>query len=165
MTVRKKPHRRAASTSVAGALASFAAVAAGAIQPPKTVTLRKGERPYWDLLMRGRTRDEWTETDLQHAGNLAACMADIERVKGDLETEGDTVVNARGTSVVNPKHTLLEVLTRRTVYLSRLLHLHAGILPVKLSELGDRRAAEESARRTADEMDDDDLLAKPSRLQ
>lgn len=114
--------------------------------------------------MRARARDEWSEIDFQHAANFAACMADIERIKHELVADGDTVANTRGTLIVNPKHHLLETLTKRMVYLTRLLQLHASVLQGNLGEMPARRAVEAEARKTAAEMrDDDDLLATPSR--
>lgn len=163
MTAKVKRPRRARSDSVSNDLSAFA-TAAGLIEPPPTVKLRDGERPFWDLLMRARARDEWSEVDFQHAANFAACMADIERIKHDLKKEGDTVANTRGTLIVNPKHQLLETLTRRMVYLTRLLQLQASVLQGNLGEMSARRAVETEARKTAAEMhDDDDLLATPSR--
>ena len=165
MTVRKRSPRRPPTQSVAAGMTAFANVAAGAIDPPDTVKLRAGDLPYWALIMRGRARDEWTETDLQHASNLAGCMADIERIKADIEGEGDTVLNVRGTMVVNPKHMLLETLTRRNVYLTRLLHLHPAVVAGNPADIQKHRAADRAVRKTAEEMEDDDLLAQPSRLQ
>ncbi|MGC6693181.1 hypothetical protein ACPYIY_32385, partial [Burkholderia pseudomallei] len=52
-------------------------------------------------------------------------QADISRLILELENEGDILENARGTPVVNPKHNLLETLTRLAVPLSRALHVHA----------------------------------------
>ena len=94
-------------------------------EPPDHVNLREGDRPFWDSIVRARDYESWTSADLEQAANLARCKADIERLQVEITDEGDTIINARGTPIVNPKHTLLETLSRRGVALSRVLHVHA----------------------------------------
>ena len=93
--------------------------------PPPHITLREGDLPFWDSVVRARDYASWTDIDLEHAANLAACLHDIEALKHEIAAEGNIVINAKGTQIVNPKHTLLETLTRRSVTLSRMLHVHA----------------------------------------
>ncbi len=73
--------------------------------------------------MQARAATTWNNADLALAANLARTQADISRLSLELENEGDILENARGTPVVNPKHNLLETLTRRAVALSRALHV------------------------------------------
>ena len=94
-------------------------------EPPDHVNLREGDRPFWDSIVRARDYESWTAADLEQAANLARCKADIERLQVEIDIEGDVLENKRGTPVVNPKHTLLETLSRRSVALSRMLHVHA----------------------------------------
>jgi hypothetical protein len=94
-------------------------------EPPDHVNLREGDRPFWDSIVRARDYESWNAADLEQAANLARCKADIERVQMEINAEGDTIINARGTPILNPKHTLLETLSRRSVALSRMLHVHA----------------------------------------
>lgn len=94
-------------------------------EPPPHVNMRDGDRPFWQSVVRARDFTSWTEHDLEIAASLARCKADIERLQGEIDIEGDTLKNDRGTMVVNPKHTLLETLSRRAVALSRMLHVHA----------------------------------------
>lgn len=95
------------------------------IQPPAHCTLRDGDLPFWNSIVSARARDTWTASDLENAANLARCKADIERLQGEITAEGDIIVNDRGTQIINPKHTLLETLSRRGVALSRMIHVHA----------------------------------------
>lgn len=94
-------------------------------EPPAHITLPDDARPAWDAIVRAREYSAWTAVDLEHAANLAICLADLDRLRQEVREEGDTVMNMRGTMVVNPKHTLMETLSRRSVALSRMLHVHA----------------------------------------
>lgn len=95
-----------------------------------------------------------------HAANLARCLHDIERISGEICAEGDVLENARGTPVVNPKHNILETLSRRCVALTRLLHMHAQARIGEPKQVAKARAAVQAAGAVMDEMDDD-LLARP----
>jgi hypothetical protein len=138
---------------------AVASVQAGPIEPPAHVHLRDCDHPFWLSIVRARARENWTTVDLENAANLARCKADIERVSAEIQAEGDTVVNQRGTQIVNPKHTLLETLTRRCMALSRMLHVHAE------ATVGEARAekkpnqAAAKGRKAVEE--DDGLIARP----
>lgn len=139
------------------------------IKPPKSVKLRKQDRPIWRAIIRARASDEWSDIDLFHAANLTRCLADIERISRQLIDDGDTLKNDRGTVVVNPKHAILETLSRRGVALTRLLHLHAQALMPDARKQLPARAAEKNARAARAALDGDsdmdELLATPTRLQ
>ena len=117
--------RRVRSDSITAAVQATQAATAGPIDPPAHVVLREGDRPFWDSVVSARARDTWNDADLEMAGNLARCKADIERLQQEITAEGDVLKNDRGTQIMNPKHTLLETLSRRAVALSRMLHVHA----------------------------------------
>ena len=150
--------RRPRSDSAAAAVAAMAQ-AAVQIEPPASVKLRDGDRPYWDSIVRARAPSEWSEPDLLHAANLSRCMADIERISTEVAAEGDVIENARGTPITNPKHALLEVLSRRSVALTRLLQMHAQARLGRPEDVAKGRAAVMQARDVVDNMDD--LLARP----
>ena len=94
-------------------------------QPPAHIRLSADAMPTWDGIVRAREYNSWTAIDLEHAANLASCLCDLERLRHEVRKEGDIIENQRGTPIVNPKHTLLETLSRRSVSLSRMLHVHA----------------------------------------
>src|SRR5688572_387651 len=112
------------SDSVQGALDAMSS-ALTELQPPEHCFMRDQDWPFWRSLMKTRAAHLWTPSDLQHAANLASCMADIDQVRRELSREKNILINAKGTPVMNPKHSLLEQLTRRSVMLSRALHVHA----------------------------------------
>ena len=155
--------------SVDSAAAALASAFSDVVAPPATVKLRDGDLAIWCALMRARARSEWSSIDLHHAANLTRCLADIERMSVEIAQDGDTLTNERGTRVANPKHALLEVLSRRAVALTKLLQIHAYALTGDADKTVPLRKAEEAAREARQELretvDDDDLLATPSRLQ
>lgn len=131
------------------------------IEPPAHVNLRERDWPFWYSIVRARAREHWTETDLENAANLARCKSDIEKLQKEIDAEGDVIENAKGTQIVNPKHTLLETLSRRSVALSRMVHVHAEATSGKSSNESKKNGAGKSlpAQLTGD---NDDLLAKPT---
>ena len=147
--------------TVQGALNTMENAIAGPLEPPAHVRLREGDRPFWDSIVMARARDRWDTADLEIAGNLARCKADIERLQSEIDKEGDTIENARGTMVMNPKHTLLETLSRRAVALSRMLHVHAEAKQGPAEKQGKALTAEKNARETVKSKGN--LIAMPSR--
>lgn len=121
----KSTPRRIRSDSAAAAVAAHQAVALGPLQPPEYVGLRQCDRPYWDAIMLARARDTWTAADLVTAATLARAQSDIERLQGDIERDGEFILAANGTPIISPQVKLLEMLTRRVMALSRILHVHA----------------------------------------
>ena len=139
--------KRLRSDSVTAAVQAAQAADSGPIAPPDHVTLREGDKPFWDAVVCARARETWNDSDLENAANLARCKADIERIQTEIGAEGDIVVNDRGTQIINPKHTLLETLTRRAMALSRMLHVHAEATVGKSEDGAKRLAAEREARK------------------
>lgn len=146
--------------TVAGAIATMGDALSGPLDPPDHVNLRQGDRPFWDSIVGARARGSWDNADLEIAGNLARCKADIERIQSELDIEGDTLTNDRGTVVMNPKHSLLETLSRRAVALSRMLHVHAEAKQGESREQGKRLSAERESRDVIDKKPS--LIARPA---
>lgn len=139
--------------TAAGQLALMQSVLGDEIQPPEHVRLRDGDLPFWKGIIAGRPKSDWDIADLEMAANLARCKADIERLQTEIDQEGDVVLNLKGTQIVNPKHTLLETLTRRAVALSRMLHVHPE------AKVGESR--ESAKRKKAETVVEDGLLGIP----
>ena len=131
--------------------------------PPKVpahVKLREGDQPFWDGVLCARARDEWTETDLVVAAQLARCQHDIEREQMSLDDEGTVVRNDKGTQVMNPRVAVLEQLARREMALMRTLRMGGRIAGDARDESG-KRKIERQARAVREELQDEDegLLA------
>jgi hypothetical protein len=142
--------------------------------PAPPICLRASEEPFWHSVMIARLPVQWARVDLLHAANLARCLADIESNRAALLHEGTLIRTAAGPKI-NPRHALVETLTRRSIALTRMLQLHAVVTvgPVgkgagsSKGEAGNAAAALGPAptqHKRRGGFDADDLLAKP-RLQ
>lgn len=147
--------KRTRSDSITSAVRASQNAARGDLPPPNYVKLRECDLVFWGAIVRARAYDTWTDVDLAKAANLARCQADIERISAELNDEGDTVRNERGTQIVNPKHSLLETLTRREIALSRAIHVHAEATVGKSEDAAKVLAAEKNARKVQKETGDD----------
>ena len=103
------------------AVETFQNAQAKRLEPPAHTTLRDQDWPHWQSIISSKRREAWTETDLGHAANLARCLADIQNLQLEITATGD-IVEGR----VNPRHKLVETLSRRAMALTRMLHLHAA---------------------------------------
>lgn len=139
--------RRQRSDSITAAV--VAAQSQSDINPPDHVTLRDGDLPFWWSIVRARATSSWNASDLEQAANLARCKADIERLQQEITAMGDIIENDRGKPIINPRHALLEVLSRRSVALSRMLHVHAEATQGESREQSKRAAPEQDAKEAA----------------
>ena len=103
-----------------------------------------------------RARDEWTETDLVVASQLAKCLSDIEIEQAKLDAESTVIANDRGTMCVNPRVAVLEQYARREMALMRTLRMGGRVAGDARDEAG-RRKAQRVAEKVRGELDDDDL--------
>ena len=150
--------KRTRCDSVKGAKDIMADAIDGPHEPPKHVKLPEEAYPFWLSLMEARAKHKWNASDLETAANLARCKYDIELIQGEIYQEGNTVVNQKGTPVVNPKHNLLEVLTRRSVALSRVLHVHAEATLGKAKDQVKGNDAAKGARAAKEQAEEDELV-------
>lgn len=150
--------KRTRATSAASAVKAMVDASKGDIQPPAHIKLRDGDQVFWLGVVRARARDEWTETDLVVAGQLARCLHDIEKEQVDLDNEGTVVKNDKGTLVVNPRVSVLEQFARREMALMRTLRMGGRIAGDARDESG-RRKIERQSSKIKSELEDDELLA------
>lgn len=150
--------RRVRATSADAAVKAMVDAAKGPPEVPEHVRLRDRDEPFWDGIIRSRARDEWTDSDLVVAAQLARCQADIEDESGVLEGEGSVVVNARGTQIVNPRVTVLEQLARREMALMRTLRMGGRVAGDSRDE-ATRRRLQRQAEDLRNELAEDELLA------
>ncbi len=155
--------KRTPSNTVSNTQKAFQNAAAGVIQPPKHIKLREGDFPFWESIVCARARDTWNNSDLENAANLARCKADIERLQEEITAEGDVIENAKGTQIMNPKHALLEQLSRRAMAISRMLHVHAEATVGKSEKAAPALNAQNAAHAAMNGIMDDDLIAMPNR--
>ena len=132
--------------------------AKGPLECPAHVRLRLCDRPFWDGIVRARTRDEWTEADLVVGGQLARTQCDIEAESLILETEGTVLKNDRGTPVCNPRVMVLEQLARREMALMRTLRM-GGAAAGEARHVVERRKVAKQAETVRASLEEDELLA------
>lgn len=130
------------------------------INPPESCPLEDEDLPFWESII--AARHTWTNIDLMHAANLARCMASIENNTRLLRSEGDVLVNARGTQIMNPRFSVLEQLSRRSVALSGKLQIHAQATMGKPETNKKKNSAKQAMVKAFDELDEDDLIGKPN---
>lgn len=114
------------------------------VQIPDWLHIPEEARSFFDALLTLREFSTWNESDLAKAANLARAQADIERISAEIREEGDVVKNDRGTQIPNPKHAILETLTRRELALSRAIHVHAEATQGKSRESGPKSRAQKA---------------------
>lgn len=153
--------RKSRCDSATKAVQDFKSASEG-VKLPDRVYVRDADKPFWDAIVSAKAADKWTDSDLDVAANLARCKGDIERIQCEIYEEGDILTNQRGTPVVNPKHTLLETLSRRAVALSRLLHIHPEATQGKARDQVKSNDSAKKVAQTAKSLDDDDLIARPT---
>jgi hypothetical protein len=150
--------KRTRATSAASAVKAMIDASKGVLKPPAHVRLRAGDEVFWDGVVRARARDEWTETDLVIAGQLARCLHDIEVEQAFLDAQGSVVANDKGTMVVNPRVSVLEQYARREMALMRTLRMGGRIAGDARNETG-RRMIERQSSKIKKELEEDGLLA------
>lgn len=150
--------KRIRSDSAASAVKAMLNAAKGDLRPPDHVRLREGDQVFWDGVVRARARDEWTETDLVVAGQLARCLHDIEKEQVQLDIEGTVVFNDKGTQIVNPRVSVLEQFARREMALMRTLRMGGKVPGEDPRSQAGARKVERQSRKIKDEIQDE-LLA------
>ncbi len=89
-----------------------------------------------------RPRDRWLELDLVKAAELCRMLADIERLRATLVTDGDFTPTGKP----HPAWKLLEESGRRAIALSRVLHLHPEATEGRARDAGNTLKQERQAR-------------------
>lgn len=143
--------RRPRSDSSRAAIQAAQNAALGPIEPPEYVSLREGDRTFWEAIVSARARHTWNDSDLVTAANLARTQADIEMLQKQVDAEG-YIVDGK----VNPAAAMVETLTKRVASLSRILHVHAE---ATLGRAADS-AKQATLQREAAQEDDDDLIPR-----
>jgi len=134
--------------------------AAADIVPPSNVPLDKSDMPFFASVIAEFARSEWTAHQLELAAMLARTMADLEREQRLLREEGATALSERGTPVVNPRKTVVQMHASTILSFRRSLALHARAQGGDARDIGKRREIARGIE--ANNPLDDDLIAKPN---
>ena len=151
--------RKARIDSVSEAV-RVAGAAGVPIVPPSNVPLDDGDLPFFVSVIAEFARSEWTAHQLELAAMLARTMADLEREQRELRVEGSVMASERGTPVVNPRKTVVQMHAGSILSFRRSLQLHAR---AQTRDLADAAKRQTGARAIEADVDgDDDLIARPN---
>jgi hypothetical protein len=136
------------------------ASAAKQIEAPSNVPLDKGDLPFFASVLAEFARSEWTAHQLELAAMLARTMADLEREQMALRIEGSVLLTEKGTPVVNPRKTVVQMHAGSILSFRRSLSLHARAQGGEARDVAKRRDGARAIE--AENPLDDDLLARPN---
>ena len=151
--------RRERIDSAASAVAVVQA-AQKQITPPSNVPLEDRDLPFFASVLDEFARAEWTAHQLELAAMLARTMADLEEEQRKMRVEGSICFTDKGTPVINPRKTAIQMHYGNIHAARRSLSLHARAQGGEAREVGKRRAAAKAMEDGADGMDD--LIARPN---
>lgn len=135
------------------------ASAAKQIHPPSTVPLDDCDIPFFANVIEEFARSEWTAHQLELAALLARTMADLTREQIAMREEGVVSKTDRGTPVINPRKTAIQMLSGTILSYRRSLGLHARAQGGDARDIASRR--EKAKEIENDNPLDDGLLARP----
>ena len=136
------------------------AAAVSQIAPPDSVPLEDCDLVFFENVIAEFARSEWTAHQLELAAMLARTMADLEREQRELRAEGSVLKSDKGTPVVNPRKTVIQMHAGTILSYRRSLALHARAQGGDARDIGKRSALAKAMER--DNPLDDDLLARPN---
>jgi len=147
----KTTEKRARTDTVKAAVQAAQNAALPPLEPPACVSLRPGDRPFWERIVVSKARDNWTDVDLVTVAQLARAQADIEALQKQVDADG-YIVDGK----INPAAQMLETLSKRAVSLTRVLQVHA------LATVGRSADAAGAAKleREVRQQPDDDLIPR-----
>jgi hypothetical protein len=155
MTRARKPRIDSASEAV-----RVMSKAASAVVPPSSVPLDKCDLPFFANVIAEFARSEWTAHQLEIAAMLARTMANLNREQVLLREEGAVMTTERGTPVVNPRKTVVQMHASSILSFRRSLSLHARAQGGEARDVAKRRGGAKQIE-AVDPLEDD-LLARPN---
>ncbi|POO54384.1 terminase small subunit [Agrobacterium rosae] len=142
--------------SVAEAVRIASAVAEE-ITFPENVPLEEGDVPFFKNVIAEYARAEWSAHQLEIAAMLARTMADLVREQDLLRSEGSVAYSEKGTPVVSPRKSLVQMHASTILSFRRSLALHARAIQGEARDSAKRRDTAKEIEAGAST--DDDLLA------
>lgn len=136
------------------------AAASKQIHPPSTVPLEDVDMPFFVNVIEEFARSEWSAHQLELAAMLARTMSDLNREQIALREEGTIMHTDKGTPVVNPRKTVIQMHASTILSYRRSLGLHARAQGGEARDVAKRRTMAKEIE--AENPLDDDLLARPN---
>lgn len=126
------------------------------IDPP--IKLNEDESKYFQGIVTAREHETWSDNDKLIASNLSKTYAAIDSLWQDIQIEGYTIINQRGTPIANPKVSALNSMTSAMQSLNKTLGLSASQRGLSGAKQGHRNMAEQQAREIIEKASEDDLI-------
>lgn len=146
---------RSKKSTISNSVKTFQAVVEKIDTPIK---LNESELKYFQGIVTAREHDTWSDNDKLIAANLSKTYAAIDLLWSDINVEGYTIVNQRGTPVANPKVSALSSMTSAMQALNKTLGLSASQRGLSGAKQGSRNMAEREARDIIQKVAEDDLI-------
>jgi hypothetical protein len=132
------------------------------IKPPAHVPLDDCDLPFFDNVISEFARADWTDHQLELAAMLARMMSDMEREQRILRDEGSIMTTEKGTPVVNPRKTVVQMLSGSILSMRRSMQLHARAHSkghARTADLAEKTANALGIEVMAKSLQDDGLIA------
>jgi hypothetical protein len=148
--------KRVLKNSVEGALDTFRTTKDVIVSPLK---LNDRESEFFEMITQSREISTWSPSDLYNAAALAKVRRRIEEINNELDLDGVTLVNERGTPIANPAFSALTQLMSQMAMLTRLLGLSSSQRGLAAEPQKKRNAADAHARAIIEKAAEEELLA------
>lgn len=139
----------------------IAAAAGREINPPAHVPLTAEDMPFFDSIIAEFSTVEWTDHKLELAALLARMMCDCESDTRLLRIEGTTAKSEKGTPVINPRKTAVQMYSQTILAMRRSLSLNARAQAGEARDIGKRRSKAKEIEADAVSAKASDLIARP----
>ena len=127
------------------------------LQPVSALT--DVEMTHFDRVVSSREAETWSPHDLSIATQLAKTLRRFEELQTQLDSDGLTLVNERGTTHAHPLLSASMTMSNTIQALSRTLGLSASQRAITGEHQAGRNKAEQAARKVLERAAADDLLA------
>ncbi len=148
--------KRVFKNSVAGRLETFQSAQQVLVSP---TPLSEREMVFFESITQSRELSTWSKVDLYNAAALAKVQRRIEELNHQLDQDGYTLINERGTQISNPVFSSLTQLMNQSAVLNRILGVSSSQRGLSAEPQKKRNAADAHARAIIDRAADEDLLA------
>ena len=129
------------------------------ISPPSNVPLEDCDLPFFTSVLAEFARSEWTAHQLELAAMLARTMSDLNQEQIAMRREGSVAMSEKGTPVINPRKTAIQMHYSNIHSARRSLSLHARAQGGEARDVAKRRDLTKEAEAG---FISDDLLARPN---
>lgn len=153
MAARKRPMLN----TVAGAT-ELARSVLTKIVPPEDVQMTEVERRIFDKLIMARETATWTDYELHVVASLAQVERRFMELSANVDRDGYTIINDRGTRVGNPEMAMMKDCRMTASMLSRQLGLSAPQRGLGTAEQHKRNDASAKANAAINKASEDDLI-------